>query len=265
MAVGVLDRFRLDGRVAFITGAGGGLGRALALAMAEAGADVGCADLDVAAAEETAALVRERGRRAVAAGGSVTDEAELAAAVAAVVGALGGLDIAFANAGVAEPRYPLVDAPLAEWQRVIDVDLTGVFLTARAAAREMVPRGRGKIIATASIMGLVGHFDGLARAYCAAKGGVVNLVRTLAIELAPHNIQVNAIAPTFLETNIAGGLLAGKTEASRAFLARVRERTPIGRLGQPHEVAGAAVFLAAPASDLVTGVTLPVDGGWTAW
>jgi NAD(P)-dependent dehydrogenase (short-subunit alcohol dehydrogenase family) len=159
----------------------------------------------------------------------------------------------------------LIDAPLSEWQRIIDVDLTGVFLTAREAARVMVPQGEGKIIAIASIMGLVGHFDGLARAYSAAKGGVVNLVRTLAIELAPHNIQVNAIAPTFLETNIAGGLLAGKTDASRAFLERVYARTPVARLGQPHEVGGAAVFLASPASNLVTGITLPVDGGWTAW
>jgi 2-deoxy-D-gluconate 3-dehydrogenase len=265
MTTGVLDLFRLEGRVALVTGAGGGLGRALAVALAEAGADVGCHDLDADAATATAALVRERGRRAIVVGGSVTDEAALAAAVAAVVDALGGLDIACANAGVGEPRHALIDAPLSEWQRIIDVDLTGVFLTAREAARVMVPRGRGKIIATASIMGLVGHFDGLARAYGAAKGGVVNLVRTLAIELARHNIQVNAIAPTFLETNIAGGLLLGQTDASRAFLARVRERTPIGRIGQPHEAAAAAVFLASPAADLITGVTLPVDGGWTAW
>lgn len=266
MTTGVLDLFRLDGRVALVTGAGGGLGRVLAVALAEAGANVGCADLNEAAASETAELVRARGRRAVVVGGSVTDEAALATAVAAIVQDLGGLDIAFANAGLAEtPRHRLVDAPLSAWQRIIDVDLTGVFLTAQAAARVMVPRGRGKIIATASIMGLVGHFDGLARAYGAAKGGVVNLVRTLAIELAPHNIQVNALAPTFLQTNIGGGLLAGQTEESRAFLARVRDRTPIGRFGRPEEVAGAAVFLASSASDLVTGITLPVDGGWTAW
>jgi NAD(P)-dependent dehydrogenase (short-subunit alcohol dehydrogenase family) len=263
MATGVLDLFRLDGRAALVTGAGGGLGRALALALAEAGADVGCADLDLASAEATAALVRERGRRAVAVGGNVADEREVAAMAAAVVEALGGLDIAFANAGVGEPRYPLIDAPLEEWRRIIDVDLTGVFLTAREAARVMIPRGRGKIIATASIMGLVGHFDGLARAYSAAKGGVVNLVRTMAVELAPHNIQVNALAPTFLETNIAGGLLSGKTDASRAFLARVRERTPINRLGQPEEVAGAAVFLASPASTFMTGQAIVVDGGST--
>jgi NAD(P)-dependent dehydrogenase (short-subunit alcohol dehydrogenase family) len=265
MATGVLEQFRLDGRVALVTGAGGGLGRVLALALAEAGADVGCADLDRATAEATAALVRERGRRAVAVGGNVTNEADLAQSVATVVDALGGLDIAFANAGVGEQRSSLVDARLADWQKIIDVDLTGVFLTAREAARVMVPRGRGKIIATASIMGLVGHFDGRVRAYSAAKGGVVNLVRALAIELAPHHIQVNAIAPTFLRTNIAGGLLAGQSEESRALLAKVRERTPIGRLGEPEEVAGAAVFLASAASDLVTGITLPVDGGWTAW
>lgn len=265
MATGILEQFRLDGQVAFITGAGGGLGRALALGMAQAGADVGCADMDAAAAERTAELVRQQGRRALAVAGSVTDEADLARVVGAVAAELGGLDIAFANAGVAERRHALVDAPLAEWQQIIDVDLTGVFLTAREAARVMVPRGRGKIIAIASIMGLVGHFDGRPRAYSAAKGGVVNLVRALAIELAPHNIQVNALAPTFLETNIGSGLLSGQTEESRALLAEVRRRTPVGRLGRPEEVAGAAVFLASAAADLVTGITLPVDGGWTAW
>jgi NAD(P)-dependent dehydrogenase (short-subunit alcohol dehydrogenase family) len=262
---GVLEQFRLDGRVALVTGAGSGLGRALALAMAEAGAAVGCLDLDGTAAEATAEQVRGLGRRAAAVSASVTNEDDLARAVPAVAAELGGLDIAFANAGVAERRYPLVEAPLTEWQKIIDVDLTGVFLTAREVARVMTPRGRGKIIATASIMGLVGHFEGTPRAYSAAKGGVVNLVRALAVELAPHNIQVNALAPTFLQTNIAGGLLAGETEESRAFLVRVRDRTPIGRLGQPEEVAGAAVFLASDASNLVTGVTLPVDGGWTAW
>lgn len=265
MAGGILDSFRLDGRVAMVTGAGGGLGRALALAVAEAGADVGCADLDAASAEETARLVRERGRRAIVVSGNVTSEADMASAVAAIVDQLGSLEIAFANAGIGERRHPLIDAPLADWQAIIDVDLTGVFLTAREAARVMVPQRRGKIIATASIMGLVGHFEGRPRAYSAAKGGVVNLVRALAIELAEHNIQVNAIAPTFLETNIVGGLLAGKTEASRAFLARVHDRMPIGRIGRPEEVGGAAVFLASAASDLVTGITLPVDGGYTAW
>jgi NAD(P)-dependent dehydrogenase (short-subunit alcohol dehydrogenase family) len=261
----ILDLFRLDGKVAFVTGAGGGVGRAMAVGLAEAGADVACGDVNAAAAEETAGLVRAAGRRALVVGGDVTSEGDLAASVAAIVAELGGLDITCANAGIGEPRSSLIDAPLDAWQKIIDVDLTGVFLTARESARVMVPRRRGKIIATASIMGLVGHFDGRPRAYSAAKGGVVNLVRTLAIEMAPHNIQVNAIAPTFLETNIVGGLLAGQTEESRAFLNRVRERTPIGRLGQPREVAGAVVFLASAAADLVTGITLPVDGGWTAW
>lgn len=265
MAESILDLFRLDGQVAMVTGAGGGIGRAMAIALAEAGADIGCADLDLTTAEETARQVRECGRRAVAVSGDVTSERAIAESVATIVAELGGLDIAMANAGIGEKRFPLTEAPLDMWKQIIDVDLTGVFLTAREAARIMVPQGRGKIIATASIMGLVGHFEGKPRAYSAAKGGVVNLVRALAIELAPHNIQVNAIAPTFLETNIAGGLLAGQTDESRALLSRVRDRTPIGRLGQPREVAGAVVFLASGASNLVTGVTLPVDGGWTAW
>jgi NAD(P)-dependent dehydrogenase (short-subunit alcohol dehydrogenase family) len=179
---------------------------------------------------------------------------------------LGGLDIAFANAGIAEEFQPLIESSLDRWQKVIDVDLTSVYLTAREAARVMVPRGRGKIISTSSILGFVANFvPGRGRSYASAKAGVVNLTRSLAIELAPHNIQVNAIAPTFTSTNIAGGLLRGDSEASQQFRAQVAARTPIGRLGRPEEFKGIAVFLASSASDLMTGVTVPVDGGYLAW
>lgn len=186
--------------------------------------------------------------------------------VAATVAQLGAVDVAFANAGVSEQSTPLLDATLEEWQRVIDVDLTVVFLTVRAAARVMVPRGRGKIVSTASIYGFVGSFlGGQGRAYAAAKAGVVNFTRSVAIELAPHNIQVNAIAPTFTRTGLGRGLLLGDTDEGRALIARIEERTPIGRVAQPDDLRGAAIFLVSAASNLVTGHTLVVDGGWLAW
>lgn len=261
-----LDLFKLDGKVALVTGAGSGIGRAIATAMAEAGADVACVDLRLETSAETVALVQAAGRRGLAIAADVTRESDVRQAFAAAVEGLGRLDIAFANAGIAEKRYPIVEAPLADWQKVIDVDLTGVFLTVREAARVMVPQKRGKIVTTASIYGFVGAFDGgLTRGYAAAKAGVVNFTRSVAIELAPHNIQVNGIAPTYLQTNIAEGRLRGETEQSRQFLAALAARTPMGRVGQPEEMKGVAVFLASAASDLMTGFTVAVDGGWLAW
>jgi NAD(P)-dependent dehydrogenase (short-subunit alcohol dehydrogenase family) len=264
VGVPVLDLFRLDGQVALVTGGGSGLGRALCLAMAEAGADVACVDVKEAEAQETAALVRQVGRRALAITADVTDEASVTAAFTAAA-ALGPLDVCFANAGVAERRAPLVEAPLTEWRRMIDVDLTGVFLTVREAARRMQPRRMGKIITTSSIQGFVSSHDvPTNRAYAAAKAGVVNFTRSVAVELAPHNIQVNGIAPTFMRTKIAGEKLSGQSEESRAFLRSIAERAPMGRVGEPDEIKGVAVFLASAASSLVTGATLPVDGGWLA-
>lgn len=260
-----LDLFRLDGKVVLVTGAGSGLGQAIASAVAEAGADVACVDIHPDAASDTVRIVEAAGRRGLAVQADVTDEADVQRAFRQTVSDLGHLDVVFANAGIAERRFPLVEAPLAEWQRVIDLDLTGVFLTVREAARVMVPRRRGKIITTASIYGFVGAFDGgLTRAYAAAKAGVVNFTRSVAIELGPQQIQVNGIAPTYIQTNLTD-LLKGESEESRRVLAGIAARTPLGRVGQPDDVKGVAVFLASPASDLMTGHTVAVDGGWLAW
>lgn len=262
----VLDEFRLSGKVAMVTGAGSGLGAAFARALAEAGADVACVDLRPETAEETAASLRVLGRRAIAVGADVSSEADAIAMVKTTVEELGGLDIAFANAGIGGTADPLLESRLETWQKTIDVDLTSVYLTAREVARVMVPRNRGKIISTASILGFVANpRRGRGRAYVSAKAGVVNLTRSLAIELAPHNIQVNAIAPTFTRTNVSGGILRGETDDSRQLLAAIAERTPIGRVGLPEEFKGIAVFLASDASNLVTGATIPVDGGYLAW
>jgi NAD(P)-dependent dehydrogenase (short-subunit alcohol dehydrogenase family) len=264
--VGALDLFKLDGKVALVTGAGSGLGRAYSRALAEAGADLACLDLDRDAAEQVAADARHLGRQAIALRCDVTNEAEVVAAFAGAVEALGRLDIAFANAGVAENRQPILEATLEQWQRVIDADLTSVFLTAREAARLMIPRRSGKIVSTASIIGFVSvHDGGQTRAYAAAKAGVVNFTRSLAVELAPHNVQVNAIAPTFTRTNLRRDVFFGETPQAVAFRQSVVERTPMRRLGEPDDFKGVAVFLASGASDLMTGVTVPVDGGWLAW
>ena len=262
--MGALDLFRLDGKVALVTGAGSGLGRAYAQALAEAGADVACADLNLATAEETAAYVRSLGRRALAVPVDVAREDDVVAMTRRTVAELGRLDIAFANAGIAEMRQPILEATLERWQRIIDLDLTSVFLTAREAARAMIPRRSGKIISTASIIGFVSHWDGQARAYAAAKGGVVNFTRSLAVELAPHNIQVNAIAPTFTRTNLRPDIFFGDSPEALAFRQKIVERTPMARLGEPEDFKGVAVFLASPASDLMTGFTVAVDGGWLA-
>lgn len=264
--VAVLDLFRLDGKVALVTGAGSGLGRAYAEAMAEAGAAVACADLDLSAAERTAAHLRAQGLRAAALQVDVANEASVVEMTRRTVADLGRLDVAFANAGIAERREPILEATLDQWRRVIDVDLTSVFLTAREAAKVMVPQGSGKIISTASIIGFVAVHDwGRTRAYAAAKAGVVNFTRSLGVELAPHNVQVNAIAPTFTRTNIREGVLSAETPESEAIRRSIVERTPMGRLGEPDDFKGVALFLASSASDLMTGFTVVVDGGWLAW
>lgn len=207
----VLDLFRLEGKAALVTGAGSGIGRAYAEALPEAGAAVACADVDHDSAEEVAASL-DGDSFAVEA--DVSDEGQVRRMVEGTVAEFGRLDAAFANAGIGgdtEQVFP--DATLENWQRVIGVNFTGVWLTAREAAKAMRERGEGgKIVATASIYGFVGGFAPSPGAYNAAKGGVVNLVRDLAPTLAPHGINVSGIAPGFFRTNIGGGRQGPRAE-----------------------------------------------------
>jgi len=245
---------RLKGRVAAITGGGLGIGRATGLLFAAEGALVALGDVDTGAAEAVAREITERGGRAIAVGVDVGDAAEVQAFVDRVVRELGRLDVMFANAGIAHSA-PFLAHPESQWQRVLRVNLTGVFLCCQAAARHMVAQGGGRIIATASINGFRGVENLVG--YNVAKAGVIELTRTMAVELAQHHITVNAIAPAQIDTRLTRSLPA---DARR----RRVERIPMGRFGEPDEVARAALFLASDDASYVTGHTLAVDGGYLA-
>jgi NAD(P)-dependent dehydrogenase (short-subunit alcohol dehydrogenase family) len=258
----VIDSFRLDGRAAVVTGAGSGIGRACAIACAEAGADVACADVDAEAAAETAAMLGALGRRGLAIRVDVAAEAELEAAFTRIEAELGPTGVVFANAGIAGAGGELEEWTTTAWGEVIGVNLTGVFFTMRAAARRMGPRGYGKIVVTGSLYSVTGDRFFGAYGYAAAKGGVLSLVRTAAVQLAPKGIRVNAILPGYIRTGIGGGHLFSDEPDAVELRRAIAERIPLGRLGEPADLAGVAVFLASPASDYVTGAAVPVDGGW---
>ncbi|HEU0116397.1 MAG TPA: glucose 1-dehydrogenase [Thermomicrobiales bacterium] len=252
--------FDLTGQTAIVTGAGSGLGVVFSQALAEAGANVVCADLQLAPVAETARSLERLGRQALPLAVDVTDEHAVAAMIAQTLTRFGRLDIVVNNAGVAAAGPPEA-LMLADWRRVVDVNLTGVFLVARAAAREMIACGRGgRIVNIASILGAGASEPIPAAAYAATKGGVVNLTRDLAVHWAPYGIRVNALGPAYFPSAMTKELLA--TPAMRAEIER---RTPLGRVGRPEELKGPLVFLASEASSYVTGQTLFVDGGWTAW
>jgi 2-deoxy-D-gluconate 3-dehydrogenase len=248
----------LEGQVALVTGGTGGLGTAICEAFAAAGASVAVAEHPsrVDEAHRFARTLSERGVSTVAVSMDVTDLESIESAVASVDTALGGADILVANAGVNVPK-PALDVTEDDWDRVVDVDLKGVFFTCQAAGRRMVRKGAGSIVAIASQNGVIGYPQ--RAAYCAAKAGVVNLTRVLALEWAAHGVRVNAVGPTFVDTPLTRGTLS-QPEIRDDIL----RRNPLGRLGTPEEVANAVLFLASPAASLITGTCLLTDGGWTA-
>jgi 2-deoxy-D-gluconate 3-dehydrogenase len=251
--------FRVDNKVAVVTGAGRGMGGTFAEALALAGADVVVTELPnrVADAQQSADRVAAAGRRAMVAPLDVTEQASIHALVDRVLDEWGHIDILVNNAGL-NIRQFATDVTEEAWDTVVDTDLKGVFFCAQAVGRHMIARGEGgKIINISSQLGVVGEPQRIA--YCASKAGVVNVTRVLALEWAPHGINVNAIAPTYVRTQLVDQLLAD--EAVRDNIVR---RIPLGRVAEPEEIAGVVVFLASPASDFVTGHTLLVDGGWTA-
>ncbi len=251
--------FGLEGDVAFITGGGGAVGAATAAAFARAGAAVVLADKATDAAGRVAAEVQAMGGRALAVAMDVTREDSVRAAVDAAVRAFGQVDILVNAAGI-NLRKPAQELTPADWATVIDVNLTGYFLCARAVGPGMIERRSGRIINVASIMGHRGSPISPNLVYNTSKGGVVNFTRSLAVEWAPHNIRVNAVAPTYLQTPLTEKILSDPH-----IHRKIVERTPMGRVGRPEELAGAMLFLASRASSLVTGHILAVDGGWLAW
>ena len=242
-----------------VTGAGSGIGRACAEACAEAGAAVACLDVDEERAAATAASLGD-GMLAVRA--DVASEAEVEAAFARVDAELGPVDVCFANAGIAGAGGALEEYTLDDWREVMGVDLDGVFLTVRAAARRMAPRGYGKIVITGSVYSVRGDTLLGAYGYAAAKGGVLSLARTAAVRLGPQGIRVNAILPGYIRTAIGGGHLFSEQPEAVALRRSIADRLPLGALGEASDLKGAALFLAAAASDYVTGAAIPVDGGW---
>ena len=248
------SRFSLDGCVALVTGAASGLGRAIAAGLAEAGARVRCVDRDTDGNEEVANSI---GEAADAYTADVTDAEAIAAAVDGLVEAAGRIDVLVNSAGIGG-RSPALDYPEDLWDSVMEINLRGTFLACRAAGRHMVAAGSGSIINIASVGGLAGYPGSLG--YQASKGGVVALTRTLAIEWAPQGVRVNAIAPSQFESAI----VLAQWEKEPDMRARWESRTPLGRIGQPDEIVGPAIFLASDAAAMVTGHILAVDGGYLA-
>jgi 3-oxoacyl-[acyl-carrier protein] reductase len=245
---------KLQGRVAAITGAALGIGRATARLLAAEGAVVAIGDVDVAGAEAVVKEIVGRGGRALAVGVDVGEASQVQAFVDRIVAEHGRLDVMFANAGIAHSA-PFLEHPEAQWHRVLRVNLTGVFHCCQIAARQMMRQGGGRIIATASINGFRGVENLVG--YNVAKAGVIELTKTMAVELAKHHILVNAIAPAQIDTRLTQTL---PEEARQRRVARI----PMGRFGEVDEVARAALFLASDDAAFITGHTLAVDGGYLA-
>ena len=250
------DLFSLNGRVALITGSAQGLGFTIARGMLDAGAKVVLSDVSAAALEKAQAALRAEGLDAAAYVFDISNEEQVASAVSAIEAEVGPIDILVNNAGI-HKRSLLIDMPVENWRKVIDVNLSGAFIVGRAVARGMITRQYGKIINIASINAMmvrpnIGN-------YCAAKGGIVTLTKSMATEWGQYNINVNAIGPGYFLTDLTRPL-----SEDAEFDAWVKSEVPLRRWGNPRDLIGLAVMLASHASDYISGQTIYVDGGWQA-
>lgn len=252
----ILDKFKLNGKIALVTGASAGLGAAIAKALAEAGADVICHSHHAGDALEICEQIENLGKRSFAVSGDLAEITAPRQIIDNAVAAAHRIDILVNNAGMIR-RAPAAEYSETDWATVIEVNLSSVFRLSQAAGRLMIEQGAGKIINIASLLSFQGGV--FVPAYTASKSGVAGLTKAFANEWAQHNINVNAIAPGYMATNNTAALQADETR-NRQIL----ERIPAKRWGQPEDLAGAAVFLASAASDYLHGHLLTVDGGWMA-
>ena len=258
--MGILDKFRLDGKAAFVTGGARGIGKSVATAFAEAGADVVIADIDIAEAEKTAGeLSAIGGCRATAFQVDVTNPQQVTALVDFVVERYGHLDIAFCNAGICI-NAPAEEMTFEQWSKVININLTGVFLTAQAAGRQMLKQGGGSIINTASMSAHIVNVPQPQCAYNASKAGVIQLTKSLAVEWASKNVRVNCISPGYIGTD-----LVLTNQNLIPLIEQWNAMAPLHRLGKPEELQAICVYLASDASPFTTGSDFVVDGAFTCF
>jgi len=249
---------RFKDKVVLVTGGGRGIGQTIALAFAHEGATVAVNSAHLSTAEETATQIRQAGGKAIAIEANVADEPQANAMVDRVVAELGGIDILVNNAGISQPIMPLLEQSVADWDRVIDTNLRGTYLCVKAAARWMVEKHAGNIVNMASAAGLVGQT--MRTAYAPSKAAVINLTMGLAAELGKYNVNVNAVLPGYVLTDLVRDLIKQGKVNEEAIL----RRTPLGRMSMREDVAYAVLFLASDEAKNISGVSLPVDAGWTA-
>ena len=250
----ILDKFKLTGKVAIVTGASRGLGQGMALALAEAGADVALVARNKAALEQTAAAIKKAGRKALVVPADLSGAAEAGRVVQETVKGLGHVDILLNVAGT-QVRKPFFEMTEQDYEYLMSVNLKALYFISQAASREMAKQSKGKIINITSLTSFIGISN--ISLYTASKGAVASLTRQFAVELAKHNIQCNAIGPGYFRTELTEALFQDP-EKTKWVLSKI----PMGRTGLPEDLAGAAVFLASAASDYITGQIVNVDGGW---
>ena len=252
------DLFDLTGKVAVVIGGAGGIGRAQALGLADAGADVAVASRKLEHLEDVAKEIKAKGRKSLAVTVDVVDEKSVADMVDSILKVFPRVDILVNAAGLAI-RKPADSLHIDEWQQVMDINTRGTFLTCQAVGRVMIKQHYGKIINVSSVRGRYGLPADYA-AYCPSKGAVDTLTRTLACEWAKHNVLVNAVAPTIVETDLTRPALANPDYAKM-----MKSRIPLGKWAMPEDIVGATIFFASKASDFITGQVLYIDGGVTTW